>query len=175
MDKRERRPASKGFQRTATRIENERIRQNLFRTYSCIECSKAVLVENIITAKKFKIKDLSGTITRVVVYNVGCREDRVVPYTDTMTVNGFQCKDGDDKCKHDCTTCAFSEPIMVGIGIPYKIARNARNAKGLTISRIFYRCTNVQRMKHFDTGTVMSAYVRCEHYERRDDASAKDG
>lgn len=175
MDKRERRPVSKGFQRAATRIENERIRQNLYRSYNCIECSKAILVENVVTAKKFKVRDLSGTITHVVVYNIACREDQIAPYTDVSPNGNFQCKTGDDKCKHDCTTCAFSEPIMVGIGIPYKIARNARNAKGLTIRRIFYRCTNVQRMKHFDTGTVMSAYIRCEHYERGDDVSAKNG
>lgn len=140
-----------------------------------MECSKAVLVERCVTAKKFKINDPSGEVSKLVIYTTACKEDRVEPFSDGMRASGFKCTEGDDACKSDCTTCKFSEPVIVGVGIPHKIARNTRTSKGLTITRIVYRCTNIQRMKQFDTGTMMSAYIRCEFYERDDKKDGKDG
>lgn len=169
MERRERRPISKGFQKMATRIKNEKIREELYKSFNCMTCSRAIRCEYTATPKQFKIRDPSGTVTGLVIYRVVCTDNHVTPFEDSPDgTPAVYCRVGNDKCQGSCQNCKYSEPLMIGLPIPYKIARRG-NTSTLTISRIVYRCTNVKRMEHFDSGTVMSSYICCRFYESKEE------
>lgn len=151
------------------------MRENLCRTYKCTECSKAIHVEKPVPANEFGIKDPSGTISEIIVYTTACRDDRLRPFVDGKRPKGFVCRHGDaTSCGENCSTCKYGKLMMVGVELPSSIDKTRRAVRDLSITRMVYHCTNVQRMKQFNSGTVMSAYIRCNCYERDDTKNAKN-
>lgn len=154
----------------ADEIKRKEIEDRLYRSHSCTTCSFGELKESIISAHSFRVFDPSNSIKYIVGYLIGCKKELIDPYYDTSYSRKI-CRSGDDTCTHSCAKCKYGEEIIVEILHERKsgIARKWEHMppKNCTVYRIFYRCTNGCRMEHYEKGTVMCPYVRCEYYEEK--------
>jgi len=153
------------------RAEHE-MKRNMTKTYNCVSCSKAIREEDIITADAFRIMDPGGEVRYLVGYRFSCSKDLIKPFYDARY--RCMCTQGDDASAHNCQTCMYSEPYMVQIlnEVPKggKAKKWAKPPKNNCIAhRILYRCKNLIRMEQFNEGTFMCAYIKCDHYKKREE------
>ena len=147
-------------------------RNNAVKYFSCKACSKAIRQEDVISARSFRVVDPSGMVKYLVGYRVSCRDNCIVPYYDTpRCVN--ECVHGDDLCGESCQTCEYAIPYIVGIESGSPKGKSGKRwskppKKTVSVTRILYQCTNSLRMEQFNTGTFMSAYIRCKYYSRKE-------
>ena len=153
----------------ADEIKRKEVADRLYRSNYCTTCSFGDLKESVISAHSFRVFDPSNSVKYLVGYLIGCKKDLIEPYYDTSYSRKI-CREGDDNCTQCCATCRYAEPVVVGILHERKsgIARRWQHMppQNCTVHRTFYRCTNGRRMEHYEKGTVMCTYIRCEYYEK---------
>ena len=142
------------------------------KAYYCTNCSKALLTEDIVSIEELKAYDKMDLVKFIVGYSIQCKNNLTHPFYDSSHV--FSCFLGDDKCTRSCQTCIYAEPHVIHIQSGVLRDGNAKKwgkapRKDLRVTRTVYLCKNLDRMEHFNVGTYMSAYIRCEHYKNKGD------
>lgn len=173
MVKREKLSPTIKLQKNIERIETVCKLQDMKALTECTKCQKAVLEERVVDAKTLGIAESDEEIARVVVYKVSCTNNMIDSYVDEKSI-AYACKQGVPSETGSCKSCRYGKQVLASREIPNKIKQNGKNAKGLTIKRMFYRCRNVHRMKQFDSGTVMATYMSCGFYEEKGAQNAKN-
>ena len=134
----------------------------------CIHCEHCKISPRVVTAEAFRIVG-NDDVKKIVLYETECkhRRSRFESNRSVDAIHMVHCAAIDVESTDACRTCKYAEPVLVDIE-PGEKADELKDLippamNGLRTRRIFYKCTHSENL--YESGTYMSSYCRCEHFE----------
>lgn len=138
----------------------------------CIHCEHCKIHPKVVTAEAFRIVG-NDDVKKIVLYETECkhRRGRYGSNRSADAAHMVHCEAMDVESTNACRICKYAEPVLVDIEPGEKDAdlkklippTSKAVSKGLRTRRIFYKCTHPENP--FESGTYMSSYCRCDHFE----------
>lgn len=134
----------------------------------CIHCEYCKITPHVVTAEAFRIVG-NDDVKKIVLYETECkhRRSRFDANHSADAVHMAHCTAIDVENTNACRICKYAVPVLVDVE-PGEKAEELKElippvAHGPRTRRIFYKCTHSENP--YESGTYMSSYCRCEHFE----------